>query len=103
MKKLKDLAVMTQVSVSYDFKHLSWPAFVLKCRGLDQSCFAQGSQNAVTLPVVHELGSPSKFALGHTSLARIAQDLHSAFVMRLDLVLRYTSRSLSDSQLSAVT
>jgi hypothetical protein len=39
MKKLKDLALMTQVTDSYDFEHLSWPSFVLKRRGLDQSGF----------------------------------------------------------------
>ena len=102
MKKLNYLVDTTQVTDSQDFEHLSWPAFVLKRRGLDQSCFAQGAQNTVTLPMVHELGSPGKFGLGHASLARIAQNLHCALVVRLNLVLRYTSGSLSDGQLCAM-
>ena len=52
--------------------------------------------------MVHELRTTGEFALGHASLACIAQNLQRSFVVGLDLVLRDPGCALANGQLSAV-
>jgi hypothetical protein len=54
---------------------------------VNESGVDQGSQDAIALALIHELGAPREVSFGQTARARVLNYMSGTLVMRLSLVL----------------